>query len=61
METKKGNNVYQMVTDRVIEQMKKGIIPWQRPWNGTADGAINYVTRKPCCSGAMASGSPSSS
>jgi len=47
METKKGNNVYQMVTDRVIEQMKKGIIPWQRPWNGTADGAINYVTRKP--------------
>lgn len=46
METKKGNNVYQMVTDRVIEQMKKGIIPWQRPWTGTA-GTINYVTRKP--------------
>lgn len=46
METKKGNNVYQMVTDRVIEQMKKGIVPWQRPWTGTA-GTINYVTRKP--------------
>lgn len=46
-ETKKGFNVYQMVTDKVIEQMNKGIIPWYRPWNGVADGAINYVTRKP--------------
>lgn len=35
-----------MVTERIIEQMKKGIIPWQRPWTGTT-GAINYVTRKP--------------
>ena len=46
MRTKKRNNVYQMVTDRVIEQMKKGIIPWHRPWTGTAS-TINYVTRKP--------------
>ena len=35
-----------MVTDRVMEQMKNGIIPWHRPWSGTA-GTINYVTRKP--------------
>ena len=40
-------NVYQMVTDRVIEQMQKGIIPWHRPWTGASDGAINYVSRKP--------------
>ena len=46
METKKKLNVYQMVTDRVMEQMKKGIIPWHMPWSGTA-GTINYVTRKP--------------
>lgn len=46
METKQKTNVYQMVTDRVIEQMKKGIVPWHRPWTGTA-GTINYVTRKP--------------
>ena len=45
METKK--NVYEMVTERVMEQMKQGIIPWHRPWTGAADGAINYVTRKP--------------
>ncbi len=35
-----------MVTDRVIEQLKKGIIPWHRPWTCIV-GAINYVTRKP--------------
>ena len=35
-----------MVTDRVIEQMKKGIVPWQRPWTDIV-GAINYVTCKP--------------
>lgn len=43
-------NVYQMVTDRVIEQLEKGIIPWQKPWSGAGlldGGAVNYVTRKP--------------
>ena len=43
-------NVYQMVTDKVIEQLEKGIIPWQKPWSGAglADGgAISYKTRKP--------------
>ena len=39
-------NVYQMVTDRVIEQMRQGIIPWQRPWTG-GGGCVNYVSRKP--------------
>lgn len=39
-------NVYQMVTDRIIAQMEKGIVPWHKPWTGAADGAINYVSRK---------------
>lgn len=43
-------NVYQMVTDRIVEQLEKGIIPWRRPWSGLGleeGGAINYVSRKP--------------
>lgn len=39
-----------MVTDRIVEQMKNGIIPWHRPWTGLgiADGgAVNYVSRRP--------------
>ena len=46
----KTNNVYQLVTDRIVEQLNKGIVPWQKPWSGAclADGgAINYVTRRP--------------
>lgn len=43
-------NVYQMVTDRIISELEKGIIPWHKPWSGAglADGgAINYISRKP--------------
>lgn len=40
-------NVYEMVTDRIIEQLEKGIIPWQRPWTGVRDGAYNRVSNKP--------------
>ena len=25
-------NVYQIVTDRIIASLKKGIIPWEKPW-----------------------------
>ena len=40
-------NIYEIVTERVIEQMSKGIIPWDRPWRRTSDVAISYATRKP--------------
>ena len=28
------SNIYQMVTDRIIEQMNAGIVPWHQPWVG---------------------------
>lgn len=40
-------NVYQMVTDRIIEEMQKGIIPWEKPWTGVRAGAFNRVSKKP--------------
>lgn len=40
-------DVYKMVTDRIIEELEKGNIPWQKGWSGTTEGAYNYVTRKP--------------
>jgi len=45
------NNVYQMVTDRIVEMMNQGIIPWRKPWHFGAvdDGsaqAISYTTRR---------------
>ncbi len=39
-------NVNQMVTDRMIAMLDKGIIPWRRPW--TVDTmAVSRVTGKP--------------
>ena len=50
METK---NVYQMVTDRIIAQMEKGLIPWRKPWHGilgkrsSNDCAVSYESGRP--------------
>lgn len=41
------SNVYQIITDRFIEEMSKGVIPWQRPWHGATDGAVSYETGRP--------------
>lgn len=37
--------VYEIVTNRVIEQLEAGIIPWKRPWCGS-DLAYNRVSKK---------------
>ena len=39
-------NVYEMVTDRIVEQMEKGVIPWRQPWVGGESLAISYESRK---------------
>lgn len=39
-------SVYEMVTERIIQQLDQGIIPWDRPWTGTA-GAWSRGTGKP--------------
>lgn len=40
------SNVYQMVTDRIVEQMQQGIIPWRKPWVGGSGVAISYTSRR---------------
>ena len=40
-------DIYEMVTDRIIEQLEKGYIPWQKPWTGVHDGAYNKISNKP--------------
>lgn len=40
-------NVYELVTNRIIEQLENNIIPWEKPWSGTIDGAFNRVSKKP--------------
>jgi antirestriction protein ArdC len=40
-----GKSVYEIVTNKIIEQLEKGVVPWRKPWiNG---GAVNWKTQKP--------------
>ena len=36
-------DIYQIITERFIEQLKKGTVPWQKPWAGVQ----NIVSKKP--------------
>lgn len=40
---KENFDIYQMVTDRIIEQLENGVIPWRKPWTG-AGPAYNRVS-----------------
>ena len=42
------NDIYQIITDKMIAQLESGIIPWQKPWMN-AEGAccISHTTGKP--------------
>ena len=42
-----GVNVCQIVTDRIIAELKKGNIPWQKPWTGVRSGACSRATGRP--------------
>ncbi len=41
-----GFDLYQTITDRIIAELEKGTVPWQKPWN-CSSGAISHVTGKP--------------
>lgn len=39
-------DIYQIVTDKIIEQLEKGCIPWKQPWSA-AGIPTNLITKKP--------------
>ena len=40
-------DIFREVTDRIIHELDKGIIPWEKPWTGTRSGAYSRATGKP--------------
>ena len=40
-------NIYQKVTDRIIAELEKGNLSWEKPWTGTSDRAFNRISKKP--------------
>lgn len=54
--TRKGGNAkakapkvdaYQAVTDRIVEALEAGVVPWHRPWKSYSDGPRSLTTMKP--------------
>lgn len=42
---KMSSKVYQIVTDKIVGQLKNGEIPWQQPW--VSQKPVNWVTGRP--------------
>ena len=40
-------SVESIITDRIVEEMEKGVVAWHRPWFGVVDGPISHSTGKP--------------
>jgi len=40
-------NVYEIVTDKILSEMKKGVVPWKQGWVGGRAAPISYSTGKP--------------
>ena len=39
-------NVYEILTNRIMDLLQEGEIPWRKPWKATG-GARNFVSKKP--------------
>ena len=39
-------DIYAEITNRIIDQMEDGIIPWQKPWVASGN-CVSYATGKP--------------
>lgn len=39
-------SVYDIVTERILDQLAKGVVPWRRPWAGAASAPKNIQSKK---------------
>lgn len=40
-------DVYQIVTDRIIQQLEQGVVPWRMPWLSRGQVPVNWSTQRP--------------
>lgn len=47
----KTNDVYQIITDQILDLLNKGIVPWRKPWNCSGESymtrPMNLISKKP--------------
>jgi len=41
----KENKVYDYVTERILDRLEKGVVPWKKPWDGGV--SYNFESRRP--------------
>ena len=46
MKTSSHTDVYQIITDLILEKLESGTIPWKQPWSDYGP-AGNYLSKKP--------------
>ena len=44
---KTGKSVYEIVTERVVEMLDKGVVPWHKTWTSTTELPKNFKSGKP--------------
>jgi len=40
-------DTYEIITNRIISLLEKGVVPWRKPWSTTFKHPCNLVTKKP--------------
>jgi len=50
------SNVYEIITDRIIDQLQQGIIPWNKPWVGYS--RVGGTVRISACAVSHTTGKP---
>jgi len=38
--------VYEIITDRIMEKLEQGCVPWHKPWAGNSEYQKNLITKK---------------
>ena len=40
------NKVHETITNKIIEELEKGNIPWKKPWKGSENSPKNLISGK---------------
>lgn len=40
-------NLYETVTNTILDALKRGVVPWRKPWDASVSVPVNVVTSKP--------------
>lgn len=39
-------NIYQEITDKIIQKLEQGVVPWRKPWTVAYGMPMNFITKR---------------